>query len=157
MPLLFQSQHRQLFQMSFNVMEILKSDDVAFFKVKTFIESNPTKLNEIFGSKNRGTLLHYSCVWNRPKVVSYLLSKNADVTKCFISKSKYLREYNGLTALEIAKKLGHDIIDLFNAREEAKKIAILEMLCVTQSYLPNDLMKLVAQTMILTYYLDPLW
>jgi len=89
--------------------------------------------------------LHFSCFWNRPKVVSYLLSKNADVTKCF-NDSKY--KYDGLTALEIAKKLDRKkIVNLLYAREESDR-AILEILCITKSILPKDLRVLIVQTMI---------
>jgi len=144
--------------MSFNVRVTFaeSADDVTFEKVKEFIECNPTKLNEIFvysGSVNyKGTLLHYSCICNKPKVVSYLLSKHADVTKCYESSGSF---YNGLTALEIAKKLSkNSIVDIFNAREEsliAKNQAILEMLYITKSHLPKEMRVLIAQTMNLIW------
>jgi len=92
-----------------------------------------------------GTLLHWSCYWNKPKVVLYLLSKNANVTKCF--SSKWLC-YDGLTALEIAKIRNYNsIVKLINASEEAK-MAIIEILCLTKRYLPKELRELIVQTMI---------
>jgi len=67
----------------------------------------------------------------------------------------YDKDYNGLTAPEIAKNDGYkSIVELFNAREEsliAKNQAILEMLYISKRHLPKEMRVLIAQTMNLIW------